>query len=94
MVKNEVPEDIRLMAGEARSLMSNPLLVGAFEKVEAAAIYAIKNLEFGPEESEVKRDKLMITLQVTEQVKEMLYEHIENLQMAENSAAQNDMEEK
>ena len=70
-------EDIRRLAGEAKMLLDHPMLSQAFDTVEAATVHAIKHLQWGPEETEVQRDKLMLTLQVVEQVKESLQQYID-----------------
>jgi hypothetical protein len=70
-------EDVRRLAGEAKMLLGHPMLSQAFDDVEESTVYAIKKLRWGPEESEVQRDKLMLTLQVVEQVKESLQHYID-----------------
>jgi hypothetical protein len=78
-------EDILHLAGEAKMLLDHPMLKRAFEKVDDSAIAKIKSLRFGPEESEVIRDKLMLTLQVVEAVKEELHQYIDEALIMKNN---------
>lgn len=70
-------EEIALRAGEARMLMGHSMLQEAFAAVEQRMVDHIKTLKFGPAESDVIRDKLMMGLQVVDQVKDQIQEHIE-----------------
>ena len=78
-------EDAVRLAGEAKMLLGHPMISKAFNKVEEATIAKIKSLRFGPEESEVIRDKLMLTLQVVDAVKEELHQYIDEVLIMNNN---------
>ncbi len=74
--------DLEYLANEARMLLGNPVLRDAFDSVDRGVLSQIRELRFGTPEGEIIRDKLMLTLQVVQQIREQLQDHIENLRFA------------
>lgn len=61
------------MGEDARILLENPLLRGAFAGVRENLVQAIED---NPVKNELQRDKLMLSLQLLRSVRDMLENHI------------------
>lgn len=66
---------------EARMLLDHPLLKEAFAEAREEIVQAMEELSFGPQESEVARDKLVLGLQALKAVKETIYSKIDDYRM-------------